>query len=72
MHTQHSTPMTTPAHAQREMYRDLGGFYVYQFRRSGDMPEWNDLTPYQQRRFLSAFLIGASSIDLAKVMKEQG
>lgn len=65
--TQRSTlHRTEPSH--RAIYATCGAHSLYEYlRRPGD-PEFSALAERQQLAFVSAFMIGAASVDLRRVL----
>jgi hypothetical protein len=55
----------------RALHRELGGLQTYMFQRRASDPEWWQLSRWQQRRYMAAFLIGAKSVDITKVLTEK-
>jgi hypothetical protein len=58
----------TPRQTRRAVSQALGALNTYEYLRRDDDPAWADLTARQQSRFIAAFQIGASSVDLRRAL----
>lgn len=48
--------------ARKQIARDLGSFYVYEYLRADGDPSWDELSGLQRASLRAAFLIGAASV----------
>jgi hypothetical protein len=54
----------------RQRHRDQGAFHLYHYLRTPGDPAWYELSSAQRTRLRAAFLIGAASIDLRRLLQE--
>lgn len=56
----------------RHGHRDLGAFHLYEYlKRPGD-PAWDQLPRRAREQMRAGFLVGASSVDLKRVVLREG